>query len=63
MGFIPELGWSPGVGNGNPLQYPCLGNPTDIAAQWATVHGITKNRTRLSTLRAGSGTQHTLSMY
>ena len=26
---IPGLGRSPGEGNGNPLQYPCLGNPTD----------------------------------
>ena len=28
-GFIPGLGKSPGVGNGNPLQYSCLGNPMD----------------------------------
>ena len=27
MGLIPELGRSPGVGNGNPLQYSCLENP------------------------------------
>ena len=27
MGSIPELGRSPGEGNGNPLQYSCLGNP------------------------------------
>ena len=26
MGLIPELGKSPGEGNGNPLQYSCLGN-------------------------------------
>ena len=26
---IPEWGRSPGEGNGNPLQYSCLGNPTD----------------------------------
>jgi len=24
-GLIPELGRSPGEGNGNPLQYSCLG--------------------------------------
>ena len=24
---IPGLGRSPGEGNGNPLQYPCLENP------------------------------------
>ena len=27
MGSIPGLGRSPGEGNGNPLQYSCLGNP------------------------------------
>ena len=27
MGSIPGLGRSPGAGNGNPLQYSCLGNP------------------------------------
>ena len=28
-GSIPELGRSPGEGNGNPLQYSCLENPMD----------------------------------
>ena len=28
-GLIPELGRSPGEGNGSPLQYPCLENPMD----------------------------------
>ena len=37
-----------GEGNGNPLQYSCLENPTDGGAWWATVHGVTKSRTRLS---------------
>ena len=37
---IPELGRSPGEGHGNPLQYSCLGNPTDRGAWWATVHGF-----------------------
>ena len=36
------LGKSPGVGNGNPLQYSCLGNPKDRGAWWATIHGVTK---------------------
>jgi len=31
-GSIPGLGRSPGKGNGNPLQYSCLGNPTDGGA-------------------------------
>ena len=29
LGSIPELGRSPGVGNGNPLQYSCLENSMD----------------------------------
>ena len=29
LGSIPGLGRSPGEGNGNPLQYSCLGNPMD----------------------------------
>ena len=32
---------SPGEGNGNSLQYSCLGNPTDRGAWRATVHGVT----------------------
>ena len=43
VGSIPELGRSPGVGNGNPLQHSCLGNPMDRGAWWATVHGVTKS--------------------
>ena len=29
LGLIPGSGSSPGKGNGNPLQYSCLENPTD----------------------------------
>ena len=32
MGSIPGSGRSPGEGNGNPLQYSCLGNSTDRGA-------------------------------
>ena len=39
IGSIPESGRSPGEGNGNSLQYSCLGNPMDRGAWWATVHG------------------------
>ena len=42
---IPGLGRSPGEGNGNPIQYPCLENPMDRGALWATVHGITESDT------------------
>ena len=41
-GLIPGSGKSPGERNGNPLQYSCLGNPTDRGAWWATAHGIAK---------------------
>ena len=42
MDSIPESGRSPGEGNGNPLQYFCLGNPMDRGAWWAPVHGFAK---------------------
>ena len=32
----------PGEGNGNPLQYPCIGNPMDRGAWWAIVHGVAR---------------------
>ena len=47
-GSIPGSGRSPGEGNGNPLQYPCLGNPMDTGAWRAAVYGVAKSRTRLS---------------
>ena len=45
VGSIPESGRSPEEGNGNPLQYSCLGNHMDRGAWWVTVHGITKSQT------------------
>ena len=39
-GSIPGLARSPGEGNGNPLQYSCLGNTMDRGAWQATVHGV-----------------------
>ena len=42
LGSIPGSGISPGEGNGNPLEYSCLGNPMDIEVWWAIVHGVTK---------------------
>ena len=44
-GLIPGSGRSPGVGNGNPLQYSCLENSMDRGARWATVHGVAESRT------------------
>ena len=48
LGSIPALGRSPGEGNGNPLQYSCLENPTEGGAWWATVHQVAKSQTQLS---------------
>ena len=48
MGSILGLGRSPGEGNGNSLQYYCLGNPVDRGDWWATVHGAAESRTQLS---------------
>ena len=39
VGSIPGSGWSLGGGQGNPLQYSCLENPTNRGAWRATVHG------------------------
>ena len=39
MESVPGSGRSPGGGNGNPLQYRCLGNPMDRGAWQATVYG------------------------
>ena len=44
VGSISGSGRSPGGGNGNSLQYSCLGNPMDRGAWQATVHGFTKVR-------------------
>ena len=41
VGSIPGSGRSSREGNGNPLQYSCLGNPTDRGVWWwATVLGV-----------------------
>ena len=47
-GSIPGSGRYPGKGNENPLQYSCLRNAMDREACQTTVHGVTKNWTRLS---------------
>ena len=49
LGLIPGLGRSPGVGNGNPLQYSCLENSMERGIWRATVRGIAKSWTQLST--------------
>ena len=42
-GLIPGSGKSPEGGNGNTLQYLCLGNAMDRGAWEAAVHVVTKN--------------------
>ena len=49
-GSIPGSGRSPGVGQGNPLEYSCLKNPMDRAAWRALVHRVTQSQTRLKRL-------------
>ena len=46
-GLIPGSGRSPGGGNGNPLQYSCLGNPMDRGACWTIVLGVAKSQMEL----------------
>ena len=45
MSSVPQLGRSPGEGNGNPLQYSCLGNSMDRGAWQAMVYGLTQSWT------------------
>ena len=47
-GLIPGSGRSTGEGNGNPIQYSCLGNPMDKGAWRAIDHGVTKSQTCLT---------------
>ena len=42
VGLILGLRRSAGEGNGNPLQYSCLGNPMDRGTCQATVHRVAK---------------------
>ena len=73
LGLVPVLGRSPGEGNGNPLQYNCLGNSMNRKAWWATVHGVAKSWIQLSdqhfqistcpsldSIAAGEGLRHSL---
>ena len=47
-GSVPGLGRSSVEGNGNPLQYSCLGNPMDRGVWQAIVHGVAKSWARIS---------------
>ena len=48
VSLIPGSGRSPREGNGNPLQYSCLGNAMDRGAWWTIVHGVAESSTPLS---------------
>ena len=48
MVSIPGLERSPGEGNGDLLQYPCLKNSTNRGTWWATIQRVSKSRTGLS---------------
>ena len=48
---------SPSVGNGNTLQYSCLGNPIDGGAWRTTVHGIEKQSDRTERLSTHTKTE------
>ena len=43
VGSIPGWGRSPGGGNGNLLQYSCLGNPMDRGVWWAIICSVTES--------------------
>ena len=49
LGSVPGSGRPPGEGNGNPLQYSCLGNPMDRGAWQATGDGAARVRHDLAT--------------
>ena len=48
LGSIHGLERSPREGNGFPLQYSGLENPTDMGAWWVIVHGVAKSQTQLN---------------
>ena len=54
-GSVPGSGRSPGVGNGNPVQYSCLENSMDRGGWWATIHGVAKE---LDTTKHSTAHQH-----
>ena len=61
MDLIPGLGRFPEEGNGNSLQYSCLGNSMDRGVWWATLYGSQK-RHDLVTIQLGNHgfSQHAL---
>ena len=58
MGLILGSARSPGVGNGNPLQYSCLENPRDRGVWWAAIYGVTESDTTEATWQQQQQQQH-----
>ena len=56
---IAGLERCPGGGNGNPLQYSCLGSPMGREAWWATVHGAADSVTEYRSMDGSSWSQET----
>ena len=46
--MLPSFRRSPGGGDGNPLQYSCLGKPMDRGTWWTMVYVVAKSQTQLS---------------
>ena len=59
-GLTPGSQRFPRAGNSKPIQYSCLGNPMDREAWWATVHGVAKSGTWLSTRKHSKYTKECL---
>ena len=57
MCLIPGSERSPGEGNGNPLQYSCLGNSRDRGAWRATVHEVSKESDTTQRLNNNSNSE------
>ena len=55
---FPVVIYGCGEGNGNPLQYSCLDNPSDRGAWWAAVYGVTQSWTQLKQLRSSSSSMY-----
>ena len=63
VGSIPGQGRSPGEGNGNALQYFCLGNPMDRGFLRATVHGVVKSQIQPKRLNNNEGSNSVSSLF
>ena len=60
---IPGSERSPGEGNGNPLQYPCLGNPMDRGSLQSTVHQVSKDSGKTEQLKNSNSIFLSLNIY